>query len=423
MADLYSTVSIAGYNTNPPSDDGSAVEANRVKWSTIKSKLNDPVKTRTDDIDAALIASFAKTFGAAGIVSTAISYQVLSTDQGGLVRATTSSITITTPDAADVGEPFAFAVLNNSSGNITIDGSGSQTIDGAATVTVPTGAGAILFTDGSNWYTLGKNFFQAGAGISFNTATAPFTVSAQIPGFLSGLTLSTAGSSSTMSVAAGAANDAANAALMILSSAISKTTATWAAGTGNGGLDSGVSGGAIATSTWYHFYIIENPSTGDVDIIFSTNATAPITLPSGYTLYRRIGSAKTNGSSQWTLFRQYGDEFIWDVPILDVNGISPTGSTTLHTLTVPTGINVLARINAALNASAYGSAVLLQSGTNSSSAPGTPAGNTSLTTQTNGTIHGQFSFITSTSAQIRQQGSGTSTLYIVTTGWVDARGK
>jgi len=158
MADPYSGVSITGYNSNPPVDDGSATEANRVKWATIKTKLNDPVKTRTDDMDTELIAAFGKMVGGAGLTSTAISYTVLATDQGKLVRATASGITITTPDATDVDAPFVFAFLNDSTGDVTVDGSGSQTIDGDASVSVPANAGMFLYTDGTNWFTSGQNF-------------------------------------------------------------------------------------------------------------------------------------------------------------------------------------------------------------------------------------------------------------------------
>lgn len=156
MADPYSSVSISGYNTNPPADDGSQTEANRVKWATIKTKLNDPVKTRTDDMDTALIAAFGKIDG--GVTSTAISYTVLSTDQGKLVRASAGGITITTPDATDVDAPFVFGVLNDSTSDITLDGSGSQTVDGDASVTIPAGAGCRVRTDGTNWFTEGQNF-------------------------------------------------------------------------------------------------------------------------------------------------------------------------------------------------------------------------------------------------------------------------
>ena len=156
MADPYSGVSITGYKSNPPTDDGSQTEANRVKWATIKTKITDPVKTRTDDMDTALIAAFGKID--AGVTSTAISYTVLSTDQGKLVRATNSGITITTPDATDVDAPFVFELLNDSTGDITFDGSGSQTVDGDASITVPPGTGFRVRTDGTNWFTSGQNF-------------------------------------------------------------------------------------------------------------------------------------------------------------------------------------------------------------------------------------------------------------------------
>lgn len=156
MADPYTPVSITGYNSNPPVDDGSQTEANRVKWSTIKTKITDPVKTRTDTMDTNIAAAFGKVDS--GVTSTAISYTVISTDQGKLVRATASGITITTPDATDVDSPFVFELLNDSSGDITLDGSGSQTVDGDASVTVPAGTGARVRTDGSNWFTGGQNF-------------------------------------------------------------------------------------------------------------------------------------------------------------------------------------------------------------------------------------------------------------------------
>jgi hypothetical protein len=155
MADPYSGVSITGYNSNPPADDGSQTEANRVKWATIKTKITDPVKTRTDDMDTALISAFGKIDG--GVTSTSINYTVLSTDQGKLVRATASGITITTPDATDVDAPFVFGFLNDSTSDITLDGSGSQTIDGEASIIVPAGAGGRIRTDGSNWFTEGQN--------------------------------------------------------------------------------------------------------------------------------------------------------------------------------------------------------------------------------------------------------------------------
>jgi len=155
MASPFTSASVSNYNANPPADDGSQTEANRVKWSTIKTKLPDPIKTALEADITNTAAAFGKTFGSGGIGTTNVSYQVLSTDQGKLIRATVAGITITTPDATDVGAPFCFAVVNNSTGSITIDGSGSQAIDTVFSFTMASGQGAIFLTDGSNWFSCG----------------------------------------------------------------------------------------------------------------------------------------------------------------------------------------------------------------------------------------------------------------------------
>lgn len=155
MSAPYSTQSISGYNSNPPADDGSSSASNQILWATVKTKIGDPVKTLSEAIDSALVSAFPKVIGGGGVTSTAVNYTVQSSDQGKLVRATASGITVTTPDAATVTSPFVFALLNNSSDTITLDGNGAQTVDGSSTLTVPAGGGCILFTDSSNWFTNG----------------------------------------------------------------------------------------------------------------------------------------------------------------------------------------------------------------------------------------------------------------------------
>jgi hypothetical protein len=156
MANQYTQVSITGYNTNPPDDDGSETEANRVRWSTIKTKITDPVKTRTDTMDTNIASAFGKIDG--GVTSYSTDSSVASTDQGKLVRATDNGITITTPDATDVGAPFVFDFSNGSTGDVTLDGYSTQTIDGEDSIVVSAGAGLRVRTDGSNWFTTGQNF-------------------------------------------------------------------------------------------------------------------------------------------------------------------------------------------------------------------------------------------------------------------------
>ncbi len=55
---LYSSQTISGYNSSPPSDDGAAESQNQATWAGVKTKLGDPVKTLAEAINAELLADF-----------------------------------------------------------------------------------------------------------------------------------------------------------------------------------------------------------------------------------------------------------------------------------------------------------------------------------------------------------------------------
>lgn len=74
------------------------------------------------------------------------------------------------------------------------------------------------------------------AGLQFADTSV---ISSLLRNYLAGLTLSTAGSSATMTIAPGQASDSTNLILMNLLTAIAKTTAAWALGSTVGGLDTG----------------------------------------------------------------------------------------------------------------------------------------------------------------------------------------
>lgn len=171
-------------------------------------------------------------------------------------------------------------------------------------------------------------------------AQARSNISAILKGQIFGVVLSTAGASATFGVSAGEAADSTGVDLMVLVSAFTKTTSAWAVGTGNGALDTST----IAVSSWYSVFLIKRPDTGVVDVLISLSATAP-TLPAGYTLFRRIGSMKTTAASQWAAFVQEGDEFLWSVSVGDVNVTTLSTTATLFTLSVPTGVKVIAQFS------------------------------------------------------------------------------
>lgn len=70
---------------------------------------------------------------------------------------------------------------------------------------------------------------------------------------------------------------------------------------GLAGLDTGVE----AADTWYHIFLIKNPSTGLVQTLLSLLPTAP-TLPAGFTKFRRVGSVRNNSGSDFIPFRSHG---------------------------------------------------------------------------------------------------------------------
>jgi hypothetical protein len=241
-----------------------------------------------------------------------------------------------------------------------------------------------------------------------------------IRSYLSGLTLTVTSLSPVFTVAAGVACDSGNAVMISLPSSISKATGAWTVGTGLGGLDTG----AIATNAWYHVFLIRNPTTAVVDACISASTTpAGAPVAAGFTQYRRIGSVKTDGSLNWTLFSQRGDEFLWLARVIDVPSTGMTTSAVLHTLTVPSGVQVNALFSARAIYNTNAGVYMFTSPDENDFAPG--GDNASLVVGPSGaSVSGHFNIRTNTSRQIRGRANVTVSLIAITTfGWIDTRGK
>lgn len=263
---------------------------------------------------------------------------------------------------------------------------------------------------------------------AFQTAQSNFTdLYSVFKNYIAGVILSYS-STTVFGISAGVVMDSTNAQPMVLASAYTKSTSAWAVGTGNGALDTG----SIATATWYHVYVIKRVDTNVVDILFSTHASSP-TLPTNYTLKRRIGSLLTDGSSHWIKWVQDNDTFMWDIPVADVAASNPGTAAVTRTLTTPLGVRVKALFF-----------TLGQGNNPSTDSPGAVSiSDLSLTdiaaSSSNGTISaylnlnagnafvlgGSGQCYTNTSSQVRSrvQISSTNTaIFITTMGWVDTRG-
>lgn len=234
---------------------------------------------------------------------------------------------------------------------------------------------------------------------------------------LSGLTLSTAGGSATFSCAAGVAGSTTGRIIPV--DVTSKTTSSWVVGSGNGALDTG----AIANSTWYHVFVIMRLDTGVTDVLISTSPTSP-TMPTGYTLKRRIGAMKTNGSAQWTAFSQVGDEFLWLVPVQDLSTSSLGAAENLSGMSVPTGIKPIALLRGDMSHASANTLVLVTSPDATNAAPSAGNYTSILQVGSQSIALGELRIRTNTLAQIRSRSSAASTtLELVTYGWIDPRGK
>jgi hypothetical protein len=107
--------------------------------------------------------------------------------------------------------------------------------------------------------------------------------------------------------------DTDNIVLNSFNPLVKSLASTWAAGNNAGGLDTGTR----ANNTWYWIWAIKNPITGDTDALLSTSATSP-TLPSGYTLKRRVGAIKTLASQLQSIYTfPSGDQGIIYIMFLD----------------------------------------------------------------------------------------------------------
>lgn len=250
----------------------------------------------------------------------------------------------------------------------------------------------------------------SGAGAS---ATAPSANVLQ--NYISGYTLSTAGSSASFGVTTGSATDATNATFIVLQNAMTKTTGSWAVGSGSGALDTGT----IAANTWYHVFAIMRADTSVVDVCVTTNVAGCATggnIPAAYGYQRRLGSMRTNASSQWLGFSQSGNTFTWTSAASSISAATLASTPTVATLLVPSGVPITANIYA------YGtsaSALVAQA-----FPPGvTPAVlNSIFTTPGTGYGSGWAQIVTSNSQVSFQTNTSTITDFNVgVVGWIDTR--
>ena len=223
-----------------------------------------------------------------------------------------------------------------------------------------------------------------------------------------------------INVTSGEVRDSTNVDNIIISSAmIKQADAAWAAGSAAGGM---FTGSALAVSTLYSVWVIKNPTTGAQDIGFDQSFTAP-TLPSGYTLKRRIGAFLTDASSEIRNFIQSGAYFRLVSPFNDVND-STIVNNIFETATLSCPPSALAHIYGRAYNTTNASDVSVYVRTKGASDPASTEyswmGYSSSTASFAATAQGFV--LTDTSRQVEYatgEGGGTSVVSIIIFGWYD----
>lgn len=169
-----------------------------------------------------------------------------------------------------------------------------------------------------------------------------YAESSSIPSLLSPQGLKFAQDTDTahdLSVTAGSATADDGAFILQLDAAIVKRfDAAWAAGTGNGGMDTG----SMPIDGIIYLYLIGSSTTGAVDVLGSISATSP-TMPSGYDKKRLVFAWPTDGSGNCYTGTHSGDTQWWaGVDILQFNDTTMT-DTVYETATVQCPANCVFR--------------------------------------------------------------------------------
>ena len=244
-------------------------------------------------------------------------------------------------------------------------------------------------------------------------------------GFIDGFQMvRSSGDSQDLNIGTGLCrNDADDGVTRLGTAFVKGLDIAWAAGSGAGMLQAGSS---IAADKWYDIYAIKNPTTGASDILARPDGVS-LSLPSGFTRKRRIGSVLTDGSSLITEFLQDGDDFWWKSPPLDIN-LTNTLTTTARNdvISVPPGRRVLARLHLIIG-DGSSKDIYIASGDFADLAPSTTAAPLMTVRNASGSAANgwQIEIRTDASSQIRARaGSGIMDSYrVATLGWIDTRGK
>jgi hypothetical protein len=101
--------------------------------------------------------------GVVAVQSEASTHTIVAADLGNLMRFT-GAATANLTAAATIGDNF-WCVIRADGGAVTIDPNASETIDGASTLALADGEWAIIWCNGTTWYSIGSSSLTIGTDV------------------------------------------------------------------------------------------------------------------------------------------------------------------------------------------------------------------------------------------------------------------
>ena len=142
MGSKYSSVSVSGYNSGAPADDGTQTASNLVKWSTHKTKLGDPLNTAIASINSALVSALDNSARSISANDSAVA------GDNARTLEVTGTTTVTLMLAATAGAGYWLNIVNAGSNTVTVAPTATDTVDGvASSFTLPAGTARALIVN------------------------------------------------------------------------------------------------------------------------------------------------------------------------------------------------------------------------------------------------------------------------------------
>lgn len=176
MGTKYSTILVGGnvpnYADDTIADDGSQVEDNRIKYSTITTDLSNPLHVGIQSMDAKLVAHVNEG------PDTESTMVTLTTADHNKVLECTSTFTLSLPNPSG-NAGFQCTVKNAGSGVITVNVDGGANIDGGSSITLAAGQANKVYVNnaGTAYYSVTGtgvgDGFASGTKMLFEQNAAP----------------------------------------------------------------------------------------------------------------------------------------------------------------------------------------------------------------------------------------------------------